>query len=141
MAGAIYPPARVLDDDLDLLAAVAAVALFTPRQQMVHDLVTGTLMLRRSPMVRHWARDSRRSARRLTSLPAVIGCVHRLIARQGSSMTDQTPENTQLFLTAAMPCPYLPGKQERKLFTHLTGRRASRCITCSARTASAGART
>jgi arginine-tRNA-protein transferase len=40
-------------------------------------------------------------------------------------MTDQSPENTQLFLTAAMPCPYLPGKQERKLFTHLTGRRAS----------------
>lgn len=40
-------------------------------------------------------------------------------------MTDQTPENTQLFLTAAMPCPYLPGKHERKLFTHLTGRRAS----------------
>lgn len=40
-------------------------------------------------------------------------------------MTDQTPENTQLFLTAAMPCPYLAGKQERKLFTHLTGRRAS----------------
>ena len=28
--------------------------------------------------------------------------------------TDQTPETTQLFLTAAMPCPYLPGKQERK---------------------------
>jgi arginyl-tRNA--protein-N-Asp/Glu arginylyltransferase len=40
-------------------------------------------------------------------------------------MTDQTPENTQLFLTAPMPCPYLPGRQERKLFTHLTGRRAS----------------
>jgi uncharacterized RDD family membrane protein YckC len=31
------------------------VALFTPRQQMVQDLVTGTLMLRRSPMARHWA--------------------------------------------------------------------------------------
>ncbi|MEQ1771078.1 MAG: arginyltransferase [Devosia sp.] len=40
-------------------------------------------------------------------------------------MTDQTPDNTQLFLTAPMPCPYLPGMQERKLFTHLTGRRAS----------------
>jgi arginine-tRNA-protein transferase len=40
-------------------------------------------------------------------------------------MTDQTPETTQLFLTAAMPCPYLPGKQERKLFTHLSGKRAS----------------
>lgn len=40
-------------------------------------------------------------------------------------MTDQSPETTQLFLTASMPCPYLPGRQERKLFTHLTGRRAS----------------
>ena len=40
-------------------------------------------------------------------------------------MTEHTPENTQLFLTAPMPCPYLPGRQERKLFTHLTGRRAT----------------
>ncbi len=40
-------------------------------------------------------------------------------------MTDQTPETTQLFLTAAMPCPYLPDRIERKLFTHLSGRRAS----------------
>ena len=30
-------------------------ALFTPRQQMLHDLVLGTLMVRRSPMARHWA--------------------------------------------------------------------------------------
>jgi uncharacterized RDD family membrane protein YckC len=30
-------------------------ALFTPRQQMVHDYVAGTLMLRRSPMTRHWS--------------------------------------------------------------------------------------
>ena len=30
------------------------VALITPRRQMVQDLVTGTLMLRRSPMARHW---------------------------------------------------------------------------------------
>jgi uncharacterized RDD family membrane protein YckC len=33
-----------------------AVALFTPRQQMVHDLIAGTLMVRRSPMERHWER-------------------------------------------------------------------------------------
>lgn len=31
-------------------------ALFTPRQQLLHDLVVGTLMLRRSPMQRHWHR-------------------------------------------------------------------------------------
>lgn len=30
------------------------IALFTPRQQMLHDLVVGTLMLRRSPMQRFW---------------------------------------------------------------------------------------
>jgi uncharacterized RDD family membrane protein YckC len=31
-----------------------AFALFTRRQQMVHDLVAGTLMVRHSPMRRHW---------------------------------------------------------------------------------------
>ena len=40
-------------------------------------------------------------------------------------MTDQSPETTQFFLTAPTPCPYLDGQQERKLFTHLSGRRAS----------------
>jgi uncharacterized RDD family membrane protein YckC len=29
-------------------------ALFTPRRQMIHDLIVGTLMVRRSPMMRHW---------------------------------------------------------------------------------------
>jgi uncharacterized RDD family membrane protein YckC len=29
-------------------------ALVTPRRQMIHDLVVGTLMVRRSPMTRHW---------------------------------------------------------------------------------------
>ncbi len=29
-------------------------ALFTPRRQMIHDLIMGTLMVRRSPMMRHW---------------------------------------------------------------------------------------
>lgn len=31
-------------------------ALFTPRRQMIHDLIVGTLMVRRSPMLRHWQR-------------------------------------------------------------------------------------
>ena len=30
------------------------VALLTPRREMLHDMVTGTLMVRRSPMARHW---------------------------------------------------------------------------------------
>jgi uncharacterized RDD family membrane protein YckC len=36
--------------------------LFTPRRQMLHDLVLGTLMVRRSPMVRHWQRARSASA-------------------------------------------------------------------------------
>lgn len=36
-------------------------ALFTPRRQMIHDLIVGTLMVRRSPMTRHWQAHNRRS--------------------------------------------------------------------------------
>jgi len=39
-------------------------------------------------------------------------------------MTEQAPESAQFFLTTQSPCPYLDGRQERKLFTHLSGRRA-----------------
>lgn len=38
---------------------------------------------------------------------------------------DHTPESAQFFLTAPSACPYLEGRQERKLFTHLSGRRAA----------------
>jgi arginine-tRNA-protein transferase len=31
----------------------------------------------------------------------------------------------QFYLTAPSPCPYLPGQQERKIFTHLVGKRAA----------------
>jgi arginyl-tRNA--protein-N-Asp/Glu arginylyltransferase len=31
----------------------------------------------------------------------------------------------QFFITAATPCPYLKGKQERKVFTHLVGPEAA----------------
>lgn len=37
---------------------------------------------------------------------------------------DQSPENTQFFLTSETACPYLEDKKERKLFTHLGGKRA-----------------
>ena len=31
----------------------------------------------------------------------------------------------RFFVTSPSPCPYLPGKQERKVFTELTGANAS----------------
>lgn len=39
-------------------------------------------------------------------------------------MTQQPRDTPQFFLTSPSPCPYLPGKQERKVFTHLVGERA-----------------
>jgi uncharacterized RDD family membrane protein YckC len=35
------------------------VALLTPRRETVQDLIAGTLMVRRSPMVRHWRKVGR----------------------------------------------------------------------------------
>src|ERR1044072_158050 len=43
-------------------------------------------------------------------------------------MTDQTPENTQLFLTAPMPRPYLPGQQGSK--TSTDGPAGEGCVAC-----------
>src|SRR3954464_875852 len=40
-------------------------------------------------------------------------------------MTAHSRDTPQFYLTAPSPCPYLPGKEERKVFTHLVGDRAS----------------
>ncbi|MCP8938367.1 arginyltransferase [Alsobacter sp. SYSU M60028] len=39
-------------------------------------------------------------------------------------MTTQSRDQPQFYLTAPTTCPYLPGRQERKVFTHLIGKRA-----------------
>ena len=41
-------------------------------------------------------------------------------------MTQHDPNGPQFFLTAPTPCPYLPGRRERKVFTHLVGPSAPR---------------
>ncbi len=40
-------------------------------------------------------------------------------------MTRELRDAPQFYLTAPSPCPYLPGREERKVFTHLIGRRAT----------------
>src|SRR6185503_1612694 len=35
-------------------------------------------------------------------------------------MTEQQKKFPEFYVTAPQPCPYLPGRLERKLFTHLT---------------------
>lgn len=40
-------------------------------------------------------------------------------------MTQHSRNTPQFYLTAPSPCPYLPGQDERKVFTHLVGERAT----------------
>ncbi|MFG1464837.1 arginyltransferase [Xanthobacter sp. DSM 24535] len=40
-------------------------------------------------------------------------------------MTEHPRDTPQFYLTAPSPCPYLPGREERKVFTHLVGERAT----------------
>jgi leucyl-tRNA---protein transferase len=39
-------------------------------------------------------------------------------------VTSQPRDAPQFYLTAPSPCPYLAGKEERKVFTHIVGKRA-----------------
>jgi arginine-tRNA-protein transferase len=40
-------------------------------------------------------------------------------------VTQHSRDTPQFYLTAPSPCPYLPGQEERKVFTHLVGERAA----------------
>jgi arginine-tRNA-protein transferase len=40
-------------------------------------------------------------------------------------VTRELRDAPQFYLTAPSPCPYLPGRVERKVFTHLVGKRAA----------------
>lgn len=43
----------------------------------------------------------------------------------GNALTNQQQDPPQFFMTAPQACSYLAGKVERKVFTHLVGRRAT----------------
>lgn len=53
---------------------------------------------------------------------ARLGLITRGKRHEGAFVTDQ-PRKTlpQFYVTAPNPCPYLPGRTERKIFTHLLG--------------------
>src|ERR1700692_16907 len=42
----------------------------------------------------------------------------------GPAVTQHSRDTPQFYLTAPSPCPYLAGREERKVFTHLVGERA-----------------
>jgi arginyl-tRNA--protein-N-Asp/Glu arginylyltransferase len=53
---------------------------------------------------------------------AGFGC--RLHLTPKRPVTQHSRDTPQFYLTAPSPCPYLAGKEERKVFTHLVGERA-----------------
>jgi leucyl-tRNA---protein transferase len=46
------------------------------------------------------------------------------LLRDETSVTREPRDAPQFYLTSPAPCPYLPGRAERKVFTHLIGLRA-----------------
>src|SRR5262249_8473255 len=44
---------------------------------------------------------------------------------QVQALTQHPRDAPQFYLTAPSPCPYLVGKEERKVFSHLVGERAA----------------
>src|ERR1700678_4465773 len=42
-----------------------------------------------------------------------------------TNLTRELRDAPQFYLTAPSSCPYLPGHEERKVFTHLIGRRSA----------------
>jgi arginine-tRNA-protein transferase len=48
---------------------------------------------------------------------------YALVAKR-PAVTHHSRDTPQFYLTAPSPCPYLPGREERKVFTHLVGDRA-----------------
>jgi leucyl-tRNA---protein transferase len=46
------------------------------------------------------------------------------LSRITKPVTQQPRDTPQFYLTSPSPCPYLPGRFERKVFTHLVGKRS-----------------
>ena len=50
-----------------------------------------------------------------------IAIATRVLKLDSCGMTAESRNFPQFFITAPGPCPYLPGQEERKVFTHLLG--------------------
>src|SRR5271156_4709992 len=53
-----------------------------------------------------------------------LGPIRLPAAAPRTLLTQHSRDTPQFYLTAPSPCPYLAGKEERKVFTHLVGERA-----------------
>ena len=63
----------------------------------------------------------------MTSRPkqAILARTSQIPPGVDTAVTQHSRNTPQFYLTAPSPCPYLPGQEERKVFTHLVGERAA----------------
>ena len=113
---------------------VLLVALFNQRRRMLHDMLARHRRDQRSGAGRracaaaelHVARPGRAQPP-LTNGPSAMRILSGAAADStGPDLTQHSRDTPQFYLTAPSPCPYLAGKEERKVFTHLVGERAAR---------------
>ena len=115
---------------------ILLVAFFNHRRRLLHDMLVGTIVinnparaqaLRAPPRLRARALRERASRERdLTGAAArAILSASAMRRRSRHPVTQHSRNTPQFYLTAPSPCPYLPGQEERKVFTHLVGERAA----------------
>jgi arginyl-tRNA--protein-N-Asp/Glu arginylyltransferase len=59
------------------------------------------------------------------TLPPVEAMLDQWFLSDRGPVTHHSRDTPQFYLTAPSPCPYLPGRNERKVFTHLVGEKAA----------------
>ena len=113
-----------------LTPLVLLVGLFNGRRRLLHDIILGTVVINssvRSPVGAAGAdlliRDDRLANRLTVSLRGAMLDADCFGGRR-HPVTQHSRDTPQFYLTAPSPCPYLPGRHERKVFTHLVGDKA-----------------
>ena len=105
---------------------VLLVCLFNERRRCLHDILVGTVVINSQARAAS-LRASRRPAvmrRRPCPFDAAGFAGDSIAAEVPVHVTQHSRDAPQFYLTAPSPCPYLAGREERKVFTHLVGERA-----------------
>ena len=100
-------------------------ALFDSRKRCLHDILAGVVLINRTARLEAFQAAVKRDFPpllphlRSASDPLKLGGkANRIRARW--HVTEHKSNFPEFYITAPQPCPYLPGRLERKLFTHLT---------------------